>query len=149
MPRNDAVVMRRTMPPVSGASTSVFFAIASASGCEKLASNILAAWVLAGEPHRAMDRHDGLAGARRSRHAGRAREGPLDQRALRRVQEDAPLLPRKGQRLLQFLLVGDQPNSPQRIGMLEGIGRRRSRAGAASLPVAANSSSASEASAGR
>jgi hypothetical protein len=42
------------------------------------------------------------------------------------VEENAPLLPRKGQRLLQFLLVGDRANPAQRIGMLEGIGRHGS-----------------------
>ncbi len=61
------------------------------------------------------------------------RAGPekvaLDQRTLRWVEEDAPLLPRKGQRLLQFLLVGDRANPPQRIGMLEWIGPRGLRSG--------------------
>ena len=69
--------------------------------------------ILAGEPDGAMDRHDGLAGARRTGHARRPREGTLDQRPLRRVKEDAPFLPREGESLFQFLLVGDQPDPPQ------------------------------------
>ena len=76
-----------------------------------------------------MDRHDGLAGSRRTGHARRPREGTLDQRPLGRVKEDAPFLPRKGERLFQFLLVGDEPDPPQRIGMREGIGDRRGRRG--------------------
>jgi hypothetical protein len=58
------------------------------------------------------------------------RAGPEKERSTSarcvRVQEDAPLLPWKGQRLLQFLLVGDQANPAQRIGMPEGIGSHRS-----------------------
>ena len=76
-----------------------------------------------------MDRHDGLAGAGRTGDARRAREGTLDQRPLGRVEEDAPFLPRKGERLLQLLLIGDQPDPPQRIGMRERIGDGRSRRG--------------------
>ena len=76
-----------------------------------------------------MDRHDGLAGARRTGDARRPREGTLDQRPLGRVEEDAPFLPRKGERLFQFLLVGDQPDPPQRIGMRERIGDGRRRRG--------------------
>jgi hypothetical protein len=45
------------------------------------------------------------------------------------VEENAPFLPREGQRLFQFLLVGDQPDPPQRIGMREGIGDGRDRYG--------------------
>src|SRR3954462_6642631 len=121
--------MRRTMPPVSGARTRVFFAMASASGCEKLASNIRAAgfsrasrtarWIatmvfpVPADPAPRAGPAKGRstrAPPRRSRHAGRPREGALDQRALRRMQEDAPLLPRKGKRLFQFLLIGDRAN---------------------------------------
>ena len=76
-----------------------------------------------------MNRHDGLAGARRTGDARRPREGTLDQRALGRVEEDAPFLPRKRERLFQFLLVGDQPDPPQRIGMRERIGDGRGRSG--------------------
>ena len=101
----------------------------AASGCEKLASSTLAFGILAGEPDGAMDRHDGLAGARRTGDARRPREGTLDQRPLGRVEEDAPFLPWKGERLFQFLLIGDRPDPPQRIGMRERIGDGGSRRG--------------------
>jgi len=45
------------------------------------------------------------------------------------VEEDAPFLPRKRQRLLQFLLVSDQPDPSQRIGMRKRIGDGRRRSG--------------------
>ena len=76
-----------------------------------------------------MDRHDGFAGARRTGDARRSREGTLDQRPLGWVEEDAPFLPRKGERLLQFLLIGDQPDPPQGVGMRERIGDGRRRSG--------------------
>ena len=45
------------------------------------------------------------------------------------MEEDAPFLPRKRQRLFQFLLVGDQSDPPQGIGMRERIGDSRRRSG--------------------
>ena len=112
--RQDQQLLRQLRPPAAR---------------EKLASSTSRVGIVAGEPHGAMDRHDGLAGARRTGHARRPREGTLDQRTLGRVEEDAPFLPRKGERLFQFLLVGDQPDPPQRIGMREGIGDGRRRSG--------------------
>jgi hypothetical protein len=65
------------------------------------------------------------------------------------VQEDAPFRPRKGESLFQLLLIGDQLDPPQRIGMRNGLAMAGAGAGVTSLPVAANSSRASAASAGR
>jgi hypothetical protein len=69
-----------------------------------------------------MDRHNGLAGSCRPRHPCRTRKGAFDQCALRRVEEDAPFLPRKGQSLFEFLLIGDRANPAQRIRMRKRIG---------------------------
>lgn len=74
-----------------------------------------------------MDGDDGLAGTGRAGDARRPRKRALNQRALRGVEEDTPFLPGKGEGPLQFLLVGDRPDPPERVRMGEGVGGRRSR----------------------
>ena len=73
--------------------------------------------VRTGQVDRAVQRHDGLAGTRRSRYARRAVEAPFHHLPLRRMQEDRPLLPRVFQCPLQLFLVGHDPEAALRVGM--------------------------------
>src|SRR5579875_748916 len=67
----------------------------------------------------AMKRHDSLAGASRTRHAGRAVEIASHQGALSRMQKDRPLLPRGVQCAFELLAIADSAEATLRIGMSE------------------------------
>ena len=98
----------------------------------------------------AVQRDDGLAGARRAGDARRAGVVALDPFPLLGMQEDRPLLPREIERTLQFLDVRHHAEAALRIGMLEGAdATARQAADTRGLPPVASSSSASAASAGR
>lgn len=73
----------------------------------------------AGQEHRAMEGHHGLPGAGRTGNAGGAGEVAADRLALRRMQEDCPLLPGELERSLQLLDVRDGAEASLGVGMLE------------------------------
>ena len=83
----------------------------------------------AGEMNGAVERHDGLSGAGRAGDAGRAAVCVLHDSALRRMQEDRPLLPRELERALQLVGVLDQAEPALSVGVSERIrvGGRGSR----------------------
>ena len=103
--------MRGTIPPVSGASTLSFLAIASASGWEKLASRTRASGLSrASRTARWIATIVLPVPADPATRAG-AGEAAVRQVALGGMEEDPPFLPRECQRLLEFLLVGDRPDA--------------------------------------
>ena len=78
---------------------------------------------------RAVQGHYRLAGSRRTRNSRRAGIASFNQRELGRMEKDRPLFPRKVERTLQFLNIGQDAEPPLRVGVREGIGfdRRRQR----------------------
>lgn len=86
----------------------------------------LCSGVPAGQKDRPVQRDDGLAGSGRAGDPRRAAVVALSIGALRRVQEDGPLLPRVFKRPLQFLDIREHAEPAQRIGVAEwiGLGRR-------------------------
>lgn len=79
----------------------------------------------AGEMHGPVEGDDRLARSRRSGDAHRTAEGALHELALRRMEKDRPLLPRRLQRALQLLPALDDAEPPLRVGVLEGVHVRR------------------------
>ena len=74
-----------------------------------------------GQEHRAMQSHHGLPGAGRTRNAGGPGVVAADRLALRRMQEDRPLLPGELERSLQLLDVRDGAEASLGVGMLESL----------------------------
>ena len=97
----------------------------SQGGCQRVGEGRqqhAALRVPAGQMHRPVEGHDGLAGARRPRDAGGAVVLALDELPLRRMQEDRPLLPGIVEGPLQRLDVRHHPEAPVCVGVRERIG---------------------------
>ena len=75
----------------------------------------------AGEMNGAVERHDGLSGAGRARDAGRAAVCVPHDPALRRMQEDRPLLPRELERALQLVGVLHEAEAALRVRVRERV----------------------------
>ena len=72
---------------------------------------------------------DGLARARRTRHARGATVVTFNQNALRRMKEDRPLVPGVVERALQFFDISHHAETPLGVGMRERIGSNSYRPG--------------------
>jgi hypothetical protein len=72
---------------------------------------------------------DGLARARRTRHAPWAAVVPFNQNALRRMKENRPLVPGVVERALQFLDIGHHAETALGVGMRERISSNSRRLG--------------------
>jgi len=76
---------------------------------------------------RAVEGDHRFARTRRARDASRPAEAALDQRPLRRVQEDCPPLPWILERARQLIDVGHDAEAALRVWVLERISRRGRR----------------------
>jgi hypothetical protein len=83
--------------------------------------------------HRSVERHDRLPRAGRPGHARRPAVPALHRLALRRMQEDRPLVPRVLERPLQLLAARHRAEPPPRVRMLERVRIRHMRIGSLRL----------------
>ncbi len=122
---------------------------AFASVSENVVSNTRVSGIASSEKYRAVQRDDRFPCASRPGDARRPGKAALDERSLRGMKEDRPLVPWRVESALKLFDVAHHAETPLRIGMLERIGVAGAGAAAAGLPPVASSSSASAASRGR